>query len=270
MECIITNKKTIVIIVLLVISIILSAAFATYYLVDYLQYRATEAVGNDAQVVPSEPVSNTDEPAAEPLVPIDFDKLSAVNDDIYAWIRIPYKNQPGEYIADYPVVQSPFNDDQEYYLTHNINRKQSAYGAIYTQSYNTRDFSDFNTVIYGHNMRAGSMFGTLRKYRDAAFFKENSEILVYQPDRVLKYRIFAAYVYDDRHILKSFNNNNALDREQYLEEIFSNRSLAANIDHSIEVGTDDYIITLSTCTSKDTERYLVQGVLVYDSSTNAQ
>ncbi len=196
-------------------------------------------------------------------VPINFDELKTVNEDIYAWIRIPYSDREDKYIADYPILQNA--DERDYYLENNVNRQKSVYGAIYTQYYNSKDFSDFNTLIYGHNMRNGTMFGSLKKYRSREFFDANREIIVYMPNRILKYKIFGAYVFDNRHILKNFDNNVEADRQEYLDTVFSVRSLSANFDEEMTVSTKDKIITLSTCTSNDSQRYLVQAVLVYDS-----
>ncbi|MBQ6848234.1 MAG: class B sortase [Clostridia bacterium] len=262
MEGNITGKKKILWVIALAISITVFTACIIYFVADYLHYRSVNNIGanvsNEASLEINQP-KKVD-------VPIDFKKLQEINKDIYAWIRIPYSNETEKFIADYPILQSSKDEDRSYYLTHNVNRQTSAYGAIYTQNYNKKDFNDFNTLIYGHNMRNGTMFGTLKKYRDEKFFKENNEIIIYMPNRILKYRIFAAYVFDDRHILLSFDFNNETERQLYLDTVFSERKLTANFEESLTVDTDDKIITLSTCTSKDEERYLVQGVLVYDSN----
>lgn len=262
MECIKTDKKKLLWSVVLVIAVAVFIACIIYFVADYLHYRSIKNIVSDTG-------SQTSEIEKEVTVPVDFDELSAVNKDIYAWIRIPYTNTPDKYIVDYPILQSGDDEDISYYLTHNVNRETSKYGAIYTQNYNKKDFSDFNTLIYGHNMRNGTMFGSLKKYRDEAFFKENNKIYIYMPNRILEYKIFGAYVFDDRHILLSFNNDVESDRELYLETVFSERKLTSNFDRDIPVTTNDKIITLSTCTSKDEERYLVQGVLVYDSDAES-
>ena len=114
-------------------------------------------------------------------------------------------------------------------------------------------------------MKNGSMFGTLKKYRDKTFFEQNRYINVYMPGRIMKYQIFAAYVWDYRHILLSLDFSNESIREAYIDMIFSTRRMNANIDSDLPVTKDDRIITLSTCTGNDEERYLVQGVLIYDS-----
>ena len=188
--------------------------------------------------------------------PVDFVKLKKINPDIYAWINIPGT------VIDYPIVRNA--DDNAYYLTHTVENKKSAYGAIYTEDYNDMDFADFNTVIYGHNMKNGTMFGSLKKYRNKSFFDENREINVYMPGRIMKYRIFAAHITDDRHILLSYDFKNESVRSEYISDIFSNKNMSSLFDQEIPLTADDRIITLSTCTGKTEERYLVQGVLIYD------
>lgn len=189
--------------------------------------------------------------------PVDFVELKKKNPDIYAWINVPGTS------VDYPVLRRA--GENSYYLNHSVDDKKSVYGSIYTQDYNDMDFADFNTVVYGHNMKNGSMFGTLKKYRDKTFFEQNQYINVYMPGRIMKYQIFAAYVWDDRHILLNFDFSNEDIRRAYIDMIFSTRKMNANINNDLTVTKDDRIITLSTCTGNDEERYLVQGVLIYDS-----
>lgn len=208
----------------------------------------SQAYGSSDTV--SEKTSNYVEP------PVDFVKLKKINPDIYAWINIPGT------VIDYPIVRNA--DDNAYYLTHTVENKKSAYGAIYTEDYNDMDFADFNTVIYGHNMKNGTMFGSLKKYRNKSFFDENREINVYMPGRIMKYRIFAAHITDDRHILLSYDFKNESVRNEYISDIFSNKNMSSLFDQEIPLTADDRIITLSTCTGKTEERYLVQGVLIYD------
>lgn len=193
---------------------------------------------------------------SEPVkIPIDFAALTEQNPDVYAWIRIPGTN------VDYPILQR--EDDNTYYLTHTIDHEKAKSGAIYTEDYNSRDFEDPNTVIYGHNMKNGTMFRTLHNYEDRSFFDENREVLIYTPDAIRHYEIFAAYVYDNRHLLLNFDFEDPGVYQKYLEEIFSMRDMNAFVDTSIKVGTEDRIITLSTCYRGISERrYLVQAVLV--------
>ena len=125
------------------------------------------------------------------------------------------------------------------------------------------DFTDPNTLIYGHNMKNGSMFKTLHRYKDRKFFEENRDVYIYQEGKILKYRIFAAYTYDDRHIMLSFDFEDENIFEIYLNSILTNRGNGDNIDVDISVSTEDRIITLSTCTNNNQkQRYLVQAVLI--------
>ena len=240
-------------IVLLVASVICLIGCSVFFVGMKLQSDRMESLRSQV-TVSADSVSQTVNVVE---TPVDFDELKKQNSDIYAWINVPGTS------VDYPVLRS--EDDNSYYLNHTVDKKKSIYGSIYTENYNDADFADFNTVIYGHNMKNGSMFGTLKKYRDKTFFEQNRYINVYMPGRIMKYQIFAAYVWDNRHILLSLDFNNEDIREAYIDMIFSTRKMNANIDSDLPVTKDDRIITLSTCTGNDEERYLVQGVLIYDS-----
>lgn len=206
------------------------------------------------EIVAAEPEAE-EEPEEKPEIPVDFEALKEENEDVYAWIRIPGTN------VDYPILQD--EEDNGYYLNHTIDGIEAIEGSIYTENYNSKDFDDPNTVIYGHNMKNGSMFRTLHNYEDRTFFDENREIFIYQPDRILEYRIFAAYVYDNRHLLLNYDLEDPVVFQQYIDDIFNTRAMNAYIDDSVEVDTDDRILTLSTCNAGiETQRYLVQAVLI--------
>ena len=194
------------------------------------------------------------ETAADLVIPVDFKELEEVNPDIYAWITIP-----GTAI-DYPVVQNM--EDSSFYLTRSAEREESVSGAIFSENLNKTDFSDVHTVLYGHNMKDGSMFADLHKYEDEEFFEDHQEISVYTPDAIRSYRIFAAYVYDDRHLLQSFDCEEPDIFEAYIRSVKEQRSLYAHIDKDVKIEAGDHILTLSTCHSMGNEyRYLVQAVL---------
>ena len=189
--------------------------------------------------------------------PIDFEELWKTNEEIYAWIQIPGTD------IDYPIAQRA--DDDAYYLNHTIEGTEGLPGSIYTEAINNKDFTDFNTVIYGHNMKNGSMFAGLHKYEDEEFFKENPYVYIYLPDKTLKYQIFAAVVFDDRHIMYNFNYNTTEGRQRFLDEIMGVRTMESRFDEAVEVGTDSNIITLATCIgSQPDNRWLVEAVLIDD------
>src|SRR5699024_175590 len=84
-------------------------------------------------------------------------------------------------------------------------------------------------------------------YMDRSFFDENREVLIYLPDQILHYKIFAAYIYDNRHILQSFDFGNKEIYQAYLDRIFSMRDMNSFVDTSMDITSEDKIITLSTC-----------------------
>lgn len=215
-------------------------------------------ITNPANTEGSEPAVST-----EPLVdnPINFDELKALNPDLYAWIRIPGT------VIDYPVAQSS-NDDDNYYLHHNYLGNYEFAGTIYSQRHNSLYFVERVTVLYGHNMRNGSMFAGLHDYEDPEFFEKNDTIYIYTDGHILTYQIFAAYNYDDRHLLNSFDFSDDEVYSTYLEDCLNPHTTVANVREGVTLTTDDRIITLSTCTNYNSNlRYLVQGVLIKDERT---
>lgn len=197
-----------------------------------------------------------------PVNPINFDEVQKSHPDVCAWIQVD-----GIEIIDYPIVQSSPEADDNFYLDHDLEGNGSRAGAIYIQKLNSNKFSDHNTLIYGHNMLNGTMFGQLKKFRNADFFKENRNIYIYKPGHILKYEIISAFVYDDRHIINSFNFNIEDERKEFFDECVNPSSLTKQVLEGAELKEDDKIITLSTCTSNNSERYLVVGKLIKDTET---
>ncbi len=187
---------------------------------------------------------------------IDFAGLQEnTNSDIYAWIYVPDTK------IDYPVLQHP--TDNTYYLNYNIDGSKGYPGCIYTENYNAKDFSDFNTVLYGHNMKNGSMFANLHKFEDAEFFEEHPYVYIYTEDRLLVYQIFASYEFSNTHLMLGYDMKSEAGISNYLEEVEDVRDMGRNIREELFPDSGKRIITLSTCIkSKPQSRYLVQGVLL--------
>lgn len=191
--------------------------------------------------------------------PIDFASIKKQNDEIYSWIYIPNTN------INYPVCQSKSNDN--FYLDHDIYKNYSFPGAIYSQSCNKTDYSDRVTLLYGHNMIDGSMFADLHKYSDADFFNKNKYMYIYTENKKLTYEIASAFIYDDRHIMNSFNFSNDDEFQEYLDTVSNPRSVSKNVREGLSLTTNDKIVTLSTCLNSGQGRYLVQWVLINDERT---
>lgn len=205
------------------------------------------------------PATSTVEPTATPEpydCPIDFDGLQDINSDIYAWVVVENTN------VDYPVLQHPSNDN--YYLNHNSDGSYSAYGAIYTQStYNSLLFDDPITVMYGHRLEHGGMFGSLMQYfSDDDFFEENRNIVVYTPDAKFEYKIFAAVPFSNEHLLYGHDFTDEEEFDAFIDRIYAVDRWEANLDPDSRPEFGDKLLVLSTCLKSDHNmRFLVLGAL---------
>lgn len=190
---------------------------------------------------------------------VDFEALQKeTNADIYAWIYIPNTN------IDYPVLQHP--TDNEFYLWHNLDGSKGYPSCIYTENYNSREWTDPVTVLYGHVMATmKTMFHQIHRFREPEFFEENQYIYIYTPERLWVYRIFAAEIHTDEHLLLS---HDFTDQEQFLQfftELQDADVKERNVREGVEIEEDSKIIVLSTCMvekSRASSRCLVYGVLL--------
>ena len=249
-------KKRNIIFTVSIVVLCLSVIALAIYILPPLFSGEEKPVVSESQPV----VSEEKKEEKLPDNPIDFAALQAQNPDIYAWIKVPGTK------VDYAVLRS--NDKPEdFYLNHDTNGKYKFAGSIYSQMLNKDDFTDPNTILYGHNMNNGSMFASLHKFRNAEFFNENKYIYIYTPGHILTYTIYSAYRYDNRHILYSFDFSNPQVFADYIEMTKNPKSTIVNVRRDVEVTAQDRIITLSTCITNDNYRYLVQGVLTDDQKT---
>lgn len=240
----------------LVVIFLLVAVGCALYLVWYYYWMPQE----DETVKSEKRFQITEEPedADEPLVnPIDFDALKAINPEVCAWIRIE-----GTHI-DYPIVQS--GTDEEYYLDHSWEGKYSTAGAVFIQTYNSADFTDYNTVIYGHRMGSGNetMFHDVHNYMDMDYLKDHQNIMIYTREHVRSYKVFAAVVYDDRLLPVSFDFSEESGRQTFLDSLYASQDVRNQVVEDRKVTAEEKIITLSTCLeSEPHHRFLLGAVLV--------
>lgn len=231
-------------VVLAVISIV-CAALAVYIYTD----DGKVAGGPDTNSV-SSAIADEQKPY---LSPVDFDSLYKKSEDVCGWLTIP------ETDISYPVAQHKTNDS--YYLKRSLDGVRSINGTLFTEkTYNSTDFNDPVTAIYGHDMKSGAMFGLLQEqYETSAGFEEHKEIIVYCPDKELHYEVFAATAYSKRHILHyygSFKEKETID--EFVDELYNIRAFGAHFDNNISVSSSDRLLILSTCLKGDiSRRYLV-------------
>ncbi len=183
---------------------------------------------------------------------IDFEKLWEINSEIYAWVEVPGTN------INYAVVQSAVDD--LYYNRRNLDKTYFTGGSIYSQRYNSKDFQDPVTVLYGHNLQAGTMFAQVNNFYDPAFFKSAPCIYVYTPEKVFVYEIFAAHPHSSEHLLLCHDFTNEAEFTSFFSGLTS--SFDSNYRRDLFPEFGDKVLTLSTCyRSNRLQRYLVHGVL---------
>lgn len=187
---------------------------------------------------------------ARQMMTMDIAALQAVNGDVFGWITIPDTK------INYPLLEA---DTAEEYL-HTAWDGSSIYsGSIYLESKNARDFSDFHSIIYGHNMANGTMFGNLILYKTQEFAESHPYVYVLSGNTVRRYHIFAAYNAQVESDTYYINFESAARRETAIAYYLSQNVLKAPV---IPTG-NDRILTLSTCTGTGNyaQRWVVQAVL---------
>lgn len=260
------NKKQIIFIVIFAIIECVSLFFLWRYLVTvrhaerkmlYIQENYIKIPDHAVSDQDSTPLSNetADAPSFSiPKLEIDFEALQKeVNADIYSWILIP--DTP----INYPIVQHP--DDNAYYINHNLDGSEGYPGCIYTENYNFKDWEDTNTILYGHNMRNGSMFSKINSFAKKDFFEEHPYIYLYSADAIRVYQVFAAYEFSDLHLMTVCD----WDDPEAVSQFFSAASAyPGNFDKTVELQDDGHYLTLSTCRNfKKDKRFLVHAMLVF-------
>ena len=183
---------------------------------------------------------------------VDFEKLLEMNSDVVGWIRF---DEPSE--INYPVVQGR---DNEEYLKRTFEANTNKLGTLFVDVNNPGDFSGRNTFIYGHNMKNGSMFAQLLKYKDDSFYKEHPYFYIYTPDgKVRTYEIFSAGGVKDTSDSYIMDYADDAAFQTYIDYIKQQSAYPT----STEVTTASKIVSLSTCTNvRDDERFLVHGVMI--------
>lgn len=208
--------------------------------------------------VPEPPV---DQPTELPDNPVDFAALQAEYPEAVAWIRIPDTK------IDFKIMQSGENTPEDFYLNHNEEGEKSDFGAIYIQRYNYADFSDRNTVIYGHNIRRNQMFGGIHSFKDKTYFEEHEYLYVYTPGHVLTYRIYALFDYSSRHLLWAYDFTSDEGYQKFIDKTLNPRTYNRLVREGVTPTTADRVVTLSTCQNTGDGRLLLVAVLVEDTLT---
>lgn len=216
----------------------------------------------DSDETPEESETDAAPSEEEPLMktvrlPVDFAQLQAEAPDIYAWLELPDTG------IDDPVLQRAGAD--LFYNSHNAYGQYYMCGAVFSQSaYNGRNFDSPMTVLYGHSTVLGQpgAFMELNNYADEAYFDAHREMRVYMPDGMYVYRIFAACVHSNEHLLYCHDFSDETQFDAFFSSLTENTSPDSHIDAEALPQAGDKVLTLSTCYSANKNlRYLVMGVL---------
>ncbi|MBQ8305910.1 MAG: class B sortase [Blautia sp.] len=269
------KKKTFVDYLLTIILIAAVAVFcyAAYYLINiYLEYKkGVDEYNTIAEMAVTERAPDEEVPEETPanenggsrLVPpmiVDFEKLQQVNGDVCGWIYVEALDG-----VNYPMVRG---EDNSYYLHMTYEKNYNFAGTIFLDFENKRDFSDCNTIIYGHNMKNGSMFGQLKRFTTTAeTYKKSKYFWIFTPEASYRYEIISAYTTAVDSDTYTLFKGPGSEFEEYLTKIRSYSQIPEQGKPDKEPDIMDKIVTLSTCTGDYSTRYVVQGVRV-DTITN--
>lgn len=179
---------------------------------------------------------------------IDFNKLKDQNNETVAWIKVNNTN------IEYPVVKGTNNS---FYLNHSFDKSNNSAGWIFADYRNKFDNTDKNIVIYGHNMKDNSMFGSLKNILNSDWYdnEENTNITLYTENEKCIYKVFSIYKIEseDYYIKTEFSDDNNF--EQFVNTI-KKRSIK---EFNTDVSKEDNILTLSTCANNNKYRVVLHA-----------
>ena len=266
------KKKTagdvlLTIILIVAIGVFCYAAFNLFHIFteykkgtdEYNQIQQMAVTSRNPEEIEEAEEKKEEENTLKAPIEVDFASLKAVNDDVIGWIYV-------EALADtinYPVVQG---DDNSTYLHTTYEGNYNFAGTIFVDYENSADFSDCNTLIYGHNMKNGSMFAQLKKFANEPEVYEKSKYFwILTPEADYRYEIVAAYTTGVSSDTYTLFKGPGKEFQSYLEKIKSYSAIETTVR---EMTIKDKIVTLSTCTGNDATRFVVQGVCVDTVSKN--
>ena len=182
---------------------------------------------------------------------IDFTALKEINSDTIGWLKVKGTN------IEYVVVKG---NDNDYYLHHNFEKQKNNAGWILADYRNKFDYTDYNTVIYGHNMKNASMFGTLKNILKEEWYnnEENRHIVLVTEKGTFIYEVFSVYEEkaSDYPIQTGFSSDN-----EYLKFLNTVKDKSIK-DFNVELSVEKCIITLSTCGNDNRNRVILHAIKV--------
>lgn len=182
-------------------------------------------------------------------IEVDFEILWETNEDVVGWLYC--EDTP----INLPLVQA---EDNDYYLRRLIDGTWNSSGTLFTDYRNAADFSDSNTIIYGHNMKNKGMFGTLSNYKEQSYYDEHPLMWLLTPEESYKVELIAGYVTASTSEIYSYG----LTEEDIQALVYKSIEQSTFIS-DFQVSQGDRYVTLSTCSYEyDNARYILIGHLI--------
>jgi len=220
-------------ILLLILASILVAVmgYSGFQLLDINRAYEQEAEIHN-RLMSFQPTLSADVPSGANQKIID---LVAKYPDAVGWLTVPGTK------INYPFVQGRDND---YYLHHDLDGQYRVAGSLFIDYRSSKDFSDSNTLIFGHHMKNGSMFASLQDFEDGAFFNAHRSGTIFLSDKTLKIDFFAFAVVkpDDAMV---FRPGDLTDDD--LTALVAHLKSTSRHFRDVDLGPGDQIVTLSTC-----------------------
>ena len=195
---------------------------------------------------------NNEETNDEYKYKVDFEALKKQNQDTVAYLKVNGTN------IDYVVVKG---NDNSYYLKHNFNKEYNIAGWIFADYKNRFDGTDKNIVVFGHNTKDGSMFGTLKNVlsEDWQNNKDNLQITFVTERKEYLYQVFSTYSIkpEEYYIKTDFESN-----DEYIE-FLNELKERSNHDYKVDISPNDTILTLSSCVGDGSKRVVLHAKKIY-------
>ena len=204
------------------------------------------------ETTPSPTESPTPAPTAEPVVNPYADSYLA-NEDMAGWLVIPGTK------IDYPIMWTP--RDENYYLRRGFDGKKNTAGCLILDTDSSLNPLSTNLIIHGHNMKAGTMFGTLDQYEKEDFYREHQQIILHTPECQRNYEVIAVFrsqVYLKTDTVFKFYKFFQADTEEEFLDFYNNIKALSLYDTGVTAEFGDHFLTLSTCSYHvDNGRFVV-------------
>jgi sortase B len=245
--------------IILLVAVVVFCYSAYMLLNIYLEYKKGDDIYNhiQEQVLDNTPTTVDIPDGSTVDVPFKYDHaaLLSINPDGVGFMYIPSIN------VQLPIVQPTDND---YYLTHTFDKTENKSGCLFEDCRITDGLSSSNVIIYGHDMKNGSMFGQLNKYEDYSFWNTagNDVFYIYTENKVMQYRIFSVYISEPVSYTYNYNFTTLPALHSYADTV----KKASEYDTGIDVSNASQIVTLSTCTGNGEQRLIVHGLFIGETS----